>query len=298
MTTPDLRLPAPAKLNLFLHIIGQRPDGYHLLETLFQFLDHSDELLFWRTHDGQITLSPNLPGVAPEDNLIVQAARALQPFCSDPMLGVRIELKKCLPIGGGLGGGSSNAATVLLALNLLWQLQLDSATLAQIGLSLGADVPIFLYGQAAFARGIGEKLIPQTPVEAWYLVLQPDVSISTATIFTHPDLPRQTPSLSAASTQRGESTPLDTSLNWQTYQNDCQSLVESLYPQVALTRNWLLEYAPSRMTGTGACIFAVFPTREAAEYVLAKRPKNVQGFVAQGKNTSPTHLALAPYVAY
>ncbi|HLV49063.1 MAG TPA: 4-(cytidine 5'-diphospho)-2-C-methyl-D-erythritol kinase [Aliidiomarina sp.] len=285
MKLPDLILPAPAKLNLFLHIVGQRDDGYHLLETLFQFLDFGDSLSFWQTNTGKITLEPSLPGVADSDNLIVKAATALLPYRTDSNQGIHIELVKRLPMGGGLGGGSSDAATVLLALNLLWQLNLAPELLADIGLSLGADVPVFVHGSAAFARGVGEQLIPMEPEEAWYLVIHPGVEISTAEVFTHPDLPRHTSPL--------ENTPLV----WADYRNDCENLVKSLHPQVAQALNWLLEYAPSRMTGTGACLFAVFASKEAAECALADLPHTFNGFVAQGKNRSPTHQALLNHLA-
>lgn len=285
MRTPDLILPAPAKLNLFLHIIGQRADGYHNLETLFQFLDVGDSLSFWHTHAGTITLEPHLPGVAHHDNLIVKAATALLPYRSALTDGVHIELSKHLPIGGGLGGGSSDAATVLLALNKLWQLKLSHQQLADIGLSLGADVPIFVHGYAALARGIGEQLVPMAPEEAWYLVVHPGVAISTSEIFSHPDLPRHT-------------TPLvNNHVVWSDCHNDCEQLVESLYPQVAQARLWLLEYAPSRMTGTGACLFAAFASQATAEHALVNLPSKFSGFVVQGKNISPAHQALNTHLA-
>ncbi|MCO4321781.1 4-(cytidine 5'-diphospho)-2-C-methyl-D-erythritol kinase [Aliidiomarina quisquiliarum] len=285
MTAPNLVLPAPAKLNLFLHIVGQRDDGYHNLETLFQFLDYGDSLSFWYTQTGTISLEPNLPGVAQEDNLIVKAATALLPFRSSLTAGVHIELNKYLPMGGGLGGGSSDAATVLLALNELWQLKLSHQQLADIGLALGADVPIFVHGYAALARGVGEQLVPMTPAEAWYLVVHPGVAISTAEIFGHPNLPRNTKPLAS------------NHVVWSDCHNDCEQLVESLYPQVAQARLWLLEYAPSRMTGTGACLFAAFASKATAERALAKLPSKFSGFVAQGKNISPAHQALNAQLA-
>ncbi len=285
MKLPDLVLPAPAKLNLFLHIVGQRADGYHLLETLFQFLDFGDQLAFWLTNNSTIHLKHNLSGVADKDNLIIKAAHALLPYRASNDLGVNIELTKRLPMGGGLGGGSSDAATVLLALNKLWQLQLSHNTLAGIGLTLGADVPVFVHGYAALARGVGEQLVPMYPTEKWYLIVHPGVEVSTAEIFTHTDLPRST-------------TPLKNNVVvWQDCHNDCEELVKSLHPQVAQACNWLLEYAPSRMTGTGACLFAAFTSKEAAEQALSNLPGIFSGFVAQGQNRSPLHQALINHSA-
>ncbi|GAA3525264.1 4-(cytidine 5'-diphospho)-2-C-methyl-D-erythritol kinase [Zobellella aerophila] len=274
-----LSLPAPAKLNLFLYITGRRDDGYHNLQTLFQFVDFGDTLTFIPTTDGSLALSPALPGVATEDNLILRAARLLQQHTGCP-LGARIELDKRLPMGGGLGGGSSDAATTLVGLNRLWELGLAQEQLATLGLSLGADVPVFVKGQAAFAEGVGDILTPATPPEPWYLVLSPGVSVATAAIFTDPDLPRNSPSLSLE--QR-------LLLPWE---NDCEALVKKRHPEVAKLLGWLLEYAPSRMTGTGACIFATFDSRPAAEKVLAQVPDSVTGFVAKGCNISPLFDAL------
>ncbi|RUO43900.1 4-(cytidine 5'-diphospho)-2-C-methyl-D-erythritol kinase [Aliidiomarina taiwanensis] len=280
MSQPDLILPAPAKLNLFLHITGQRDDGYHLLETLFQFLSVGDTLAFSRTNTGDIQLTPGLPQVADEDNLIVKAARALLPYRLHTQAGIKIELTKRLPMGGGLGGGSSDAATTLLALNALWDIHLPLEKLAAIGLELGADVPIFVHGFAALARGVGEQLTPMHPEESWYFIVHPNVEVSTAQIFTHPNLPRNTAPLK------------DPQINWADHHNDCENLVKSLHPQVALAHNWLLEYGASRMTGTGACLFAPFTSKEAAQHALNNMPASFTGFIAQGLNTSPAHLAL------
>nr|WP_232818203.1 4-(cytidine 5'-diphospho)-2-C-methyl-D-erythritol kinase [Zobellella maritima] len=274
-----LNLPAPAKLNLFLYITGRRCDGYHNLQTLFQFVDFGDTLTFTPATDGTLTLSPALPGVAPEDNLILRAARLLQRH-TGCRLGARIALNKRLPMGGGLGGGSSDAATTLVGLNQLWNLGLDLEQLANLGLSLGADVPVFVKGQAAFAEGVGDILTPATPPEPWYLVLSPGVSVATAAIFTDPDLPRNSPVL-----------PLEQRLLLP-WENDCEGLVKKRHPEVAKLLGWLLEYAPSRMTGTGACIFATFESRSAAEKVLAQVPDSVTGFVAKGCNISPLFGAL------
>lgn len=279
-----ITLPAPAKLNLFLSITGRRPDGYHNLQTLFQFVDYGDTLSFSPSADGELHLTPTLVGVPPEQNLIIKAARLLQAIqikATGRTLGARIHLTKRLPMGGGLGGGSSDAATTLVALNHLWQLNISTDTLAELGVSLGADVPVFVRGFAAFAEGIGEQLMPATPAEPWYLVLCPQVEISTAAIFNDSELPRNSPALSL---QQWLSSP---------WHNDCEPLVKKRHPEVAKLLSWLLEYAPSRMTGTGACIFASFESQQAAEKILANVPTGVMGFVAKGCNRSPLISALA-----
>lgn len=279
-----LQLPAPAKLNLFLHITGRRADGYHELQTLFQFLDYADQLSFIPRQDGKIQLHTPIDGVDHESNLIVRAARLLQAH-SGCRLGADIWLDKQLPMGGGIGGGSSDAATTLVALNRLWQLNLDEETLAELGRQLGADVPVFVRGHAAFAEGVGERLQPVTVAEKWYLVLVPPVHVSTAAIFTDAELPRDTPKYSWAALQE---------MDWK---NDCQALVKKRHPEVANALSWLLEYAPSRMTGTGACVFAEFATESAARKVLANAPNWLQGFVAQGVNLSPLRSGLQPVCA-
>ncbi|MGX5914433.1 4-(cytidine 5'-diphospho)-2-C-methyl-D-erythritol kinase [Aliidiomarina sp. Khilg15.8] len=276
----DIQIAAPAKLNLFLHITGRRADGYHELETLFQFLSVQDELTFTLTQDGDVQLSSNLQGVDNDDNLIIRAARALFPYRKRASDGATITLDKNIPMGGGLGGGSSDAASTLLALNKLWDLQLNEEQLAAIGLQLGADVPVFVHGQSTLARGVGEKFSPAQPAQSWYLIVNPGVHVSTAEIFTHPDLPRNTAVIKGALA------------DWQSYHNDCQSLVTRLYPPVANAIDWLVEYAPTRMTGTGACVFACFDDEVKAQQVLAKLPKEFSGFVAQGLNTSPAWQAL------
>lgn len=279
--TKSASWPAPAKLNLFLHITSQRADGYHELQTLFQFIDHCDYLDFQVTDNPEITLHSNMSDAVPDsDNLILKAAKSLKAHTKYPG-GADIWLEKLLPMGGGLGGGSSDAATTLVALNALWQTQVSPKKLAEIGLSLGADVPVFINGLAAFAEGVGEKLEPVHPKENWYLVLVPDVHVSTQAIFQHPDLPRNTPKLT-----------LD-NLMTKSWSNDCQSLVTKQHPQVAKALNWLIEYAPSRMTGTGACVFAIFDDKQQAFDVLAKLPADMKGFVAQGLNTSPLLSRLA-----
>ncbi|HDI3247153.1 4-(cytidine 5'-diphospho)-2-C-methyl-D-erythritol kinase [Vibrio cholerae] len=274
--------PSPAKLNLFLYITGRRANGYHDLQTLFQFLDHGDELTITANSSGYITLSPALADVALEDNLIYKAAIALKNAAQSP-LGADIKLHKVLPMGGGIGGGSSNAATTLVALNYLWQTGLSDDQLAEIGLTLGADVPVFTRGFAAFAEGVGEELSAVEPEEKWYLVVRPAVSIATKDIFTHPQLMRNTPKRDLASLL---ATP---------YENDCEKIVRSLYPEVDKQLSWLLQYAPSRLTGTGSCVFAEFSSRKDAQAVFAQLSDNVLAFVAQGRNVSPLRKTLADY---
>ncbi|KAB0304360.1 4-(cytidine 5'-diphospho)-2-C-methyl-D-erythritol kinase [Vibrio fortis] len=283
MISTQTHWPSPAKLNLFLYITGRRDNGYHELQTLFQFVDFGDELsITAHQRSNQITISPQIPGVATEDNLIWKAATALQQY-ANTNFGADIELKKVLPMGGGIGGGSSNAATVLVALNYLWQLGLSDDQLAEIGLKLGADVPVFVRGFSAFAEGVGEQLHPATPEEKWYLVVKPQVSIATVDIFTHPELTRNTP-------KRELATLLE-----QEYVNDCEKIVRMLYPEVDKQLSWLLQYAPSRLTGTGSCVFAEFSSKNEAESVLAKLPDNVSAFIAKGRNLSPLKETLAEY---
>ena len=272
--------PSPAKLNLFLHINGRYPNGYHQLQSLFQLLDKGDELAFNVTPHADITLLTPIDGVANEDNLIVKAARLLQAHTGCPQ-GCDIQLRKVLPMGGGIGVGSSNAATTLIALNYLWRCNLSLTKLAELGLALGADVPVFVMGNTAFAQGVGEQLTPVSIVQKHYLVVFPECHVSTAEIFNAPDLPRNTPLIS-----------------WQEYDfdqthNDCQQLVCNRFENVANTLRWLLEYAPSRMTGTGACLFAVFTGNQEAENVLANLPSGCSGFVAKGVDVSPVHDKLA-----
>ncbi|MFS1460025.1 4-(cytidine 5'-diphospho)-2-C-methyl-D-erythritol kinase [Vibrio lentus] len=283
MITTPTHWPSPAKLNLFLYITGRRDNGYHELQTLFQFVDFGDELTVTANREtSSITITPEIPGVATEDNLIWKAATALQQYTSTTF-GADIELKKVLPMGGGIGGGSSNAATVLVALNHLWQLNLSDDQLAEIGLKLGADVPVFVRGHAAFAEGVGEQLQPANPDEKWYLVVKPQVSIATVDIFTHSELTRNTP-------KRALSTLLE-----QEYVNDCEKIVRMLYPEVDKQLSWLLQYAPSRLTGTGSCVFAEFSSKKEAESLLEQLPDTVSAFVARGRNISPLKETLAEY---
>ncbi len=279
-----LRLPAPAKLNLFLHINGRRPDGYHELQTLFQFLDYGDELGFRLRQDDRICLSPAIAGVPDKDNLIVRAARLLAEQSHGPVQGVDIDLHKVLPMGGGLGGGSSNAATTLLALNHLWWLQLSLDELARLGLALGADVPVFVRGLAAFAEGVGEILTPASPPEDWFVVLKPACNINTGKIFSAQGLTRDTPRITIAPAFEGDASR---------YRNDCEDVVCRLYPEVRQSLDWLGQFGPARLTGTGACIFGRFPTESAARNIWESKPSGITGFVAQGVNHSPLHTKLA-----
>ena len=277
--------PSPAKLNLFLYITGQRADGYHTLQTLFQFLDYGDTIGIALRGDGEIRLLTPVEGVAHEDNLIVRAARLLMKAASESDRlpkgsGADISIEKRLPMGGGLGGGSSNAATVLVALNHLWQCGLSVDELAGLGLTLGADVPVFVRGHAAFAEGVGEILTPVEPEEKWYLVAHPGVSIPTPVIFNDPDLPRNTPKRSIKTLLKCE------------FGNDCEVIARKRFREVDAALSWLLEYAPSRLTGTGACVFAEFDTESRARQVLEQAPEWLKGFVAKGVNLSPLHRAL------
>jgi 4-diphosphocytidyl-2-C-methyl-D-erythritol kinase len=277
--------PSPAKLNLFLYITGQRSDGYHELQTLFQFLDYGDTLSIAPRHDGAIRLLTPVAGVPDEENLIVRAARLLMDAarhrdCLPVGSGADIRVEKRLPMGGGLGGGSSNAATVLVALNHLWGCGLSVDELAELGLQLGADVPVFVRGHAAFAEGVGEQLTPVDPPEKWYLVMHPGVSIPTPVIFKDPDLPRDTPKRS-----------INTLLNCE-FSNDCEVIARKRFREVDAALSWLLEYAPSRLTGTGACVFAEFDTESSARQVLEQAPDWLHGFVAKGVNLSPLHQAM------
>jgi len=275
---------SPAKLNLFLHITGRREDGYHLLQTVFQLLDHGDLLRFAPRDDGQLRLRCNRGELEHEQNLVLRAAQALQAACHCS-LGADIELDKRLPAGAGLGGGSSNAATTLLALNHLWQTGLDRSTLASIGLRLGADVPVFVRGHSAWAEGVGEQLTPVNLPDRWYLVLTPAVEVSTATIFSHREL-----------TRSGSAITMRTFLNGHS-RNDCEALVRRLYPQVDAALNWLAHFAEARMTGTGASVFAAFDRQEEAESVLARLAEastgllsGIEAFVARGINKSDSGM--------
>jgi 4-diphosphocytidyl-2-C-methyl-D-erythritol kinase len=276
-------LPSPAKLNLFLHITGRRPDGYHELQTLFQFLDYGDDITFTPAREPGAHLAESLPGVTDDANLLMRAAKALMQKMSATLPGVTIAIHKRLPMGGGLGGGSSNAATVLLGLNHFWQLGLSLDTLAATGLALGADVPVFVRGHAAFAEGVGEKLTPANPPEDWFVVLKPECNISTGKIFSEEGLTRNTPKIKIRPAFEGDASR---------YRNDCEGVVRKLYPEVNQSLEWLSQFGPARLTGTGACIFGRFPTESAARIIWESKPSGITGFVARGVNHSPLHQKL------
>ncbi|MDP2794213.1 MAG: 4-(cytidine 5'-diphospho)-2-C-methyl-D-erythritol kinase [Sulfurisoma sp.] len=270
--------PAPAKINLFLHVVGRRADGYHLLQTVFRFLDPADlcdTLRFAPRDDAAIVLATPLPGVPAESDLTVRAALALR-AASGVVRGATIALEKHLPLGGGLGGGSSDAATTLLALNHLWQCGLSSAELQRIGLALGADVPVFVHGRATFAEGVGEQFADVTPAPAWYLVLVPPVAVPTLEIFRAPELRRDTPAIAPADWRDGFGG------------NDLEPVACRLYPDVARHLDWLRALGvPARMSGSGACCFAEFPDEAGARAASASLPANMRGFVARGLDVHP-----------
>ena len=284
----SLKLPAPAKLNLFLHITGRRSDGYHNLETCFQFINVCDYLTFEATDTGNIKLTPSLEGVPDEQNLIVKAARLLQEYTGCTQ-GARIQLEKKLPMGGGLGGGSSNAATTLHGLNRLWSLDLSTSELEHLGLSLGADVPIFVHGHSAFASGIGEVFEEANPEELYYLIMVPDCHVNTAKIFSDPALTRDSKTLRIRA-------PLSEAINWQlieTLRNDCEALVRKQYPEINQAFKTLSQHADARLTGTGCCLFAPFNFHEDASKIASLLPEGNHSFIAKGLNTSPLLEALS-----
>lgn len=272
--SPEFFWPAPAKLNLFLHITGRRADGYHLLQTLFQFVDFCDGLRFSPRDDAKVLRSSELSGVDPEDDLTVRAARLLQRELGRPV-GVEISVDKKLPMGGGLGGGSSDAATTLVALNHLWQGGLSVAELAALGLQLGADVPIFVHGHAAWAEGVGEEISPVEVPEPYYVILVPDVHVNTGQIFSHPQLTRDQHPIKIRDFLDGKAV------------NVFQPLVAALYPPVAEALDWLGHYAPARLTGSGGCVFAPFADKISAEKAVANLPQQFCGILCQGLNISP-----------
>ena len=265
--------PAPAKLNLFLHVVGRRADGLHELQTLFQLIDHVDRLGFAVREDGDICVQGAV-AVIPADDLTVRAAYALKAATGCP-LGVDIALEKRIPVGSGLGGGSSDAATVLLALNRLWATGLGVAELASIGLALGADVPVFVHGHSAFAEGIGERLTPTALEPTWYCVLIPGVLVSTERVFSHHELTRNTPRMTIPALFRGEG------------RNDLEPVTCVLYPEVRKSLDWLRGYGDARMTGTGGASFLSVGDRQAGLDILNKAPPGCTGFVAQGLNRHP-----------
>ena len=272
----SLKALSPAKLNLFLHITGRRADGYHELQTLFQLLDWGDDMHFSINNSGQVTLDcPDL-GIPEQDNLIVKAAQLIQGRGQ----GAHISVHKRIPAGGGLGGGSSNAATTLLALNALWGCEHSREDLAELGSRLGADVPVFALGHSAWAEGIGERLSPITLPERWFFVLFPGCEVATGKIFSHGELTRDSAAIKLAAFFEGGT------------RNDCENVVRKLYPEVDNALKWLDNFGDAKLTGTGASVFASFATRAEAEAVLAALPENWEGIVAKGVNHSPTLNAL------
>jgi len=278
-----LSLEAPAKLNLFLHINRQRPDGYHELQTVFQLLDRGDTLHFSARDDAEINLSPAFEGLRCEDNLIYRAALKLREHCGIK-LGANIYIEKRLPAGGGVGGGSSDAATTLLGLNYLWNCGLSLDQLAEIGLTLGADVPVFVRGHSAFAEGIGENLQPIELVENWFVVLRPNCHVSTAEIFSNQLLTRDTPKIKIAPASEGQ--------DFGHYRNDCEAVATKLYSEIRDTINWLNQFGNGRLTGTGACCFCSVESKTKAEQILNEAQSKFEGFIAKGVNLSPAHEGL------
>lgn len=267
--------PAPAKLNLMLRIVGQRSDGYHLLQTVFQFIDLCDWIIFHPVSDGRVSLQQTIPGVAEADDLTIRAAQLLKAVtgCKE---GVCIEVEKNLPMGGGLGGGSSDAATTLVVLNQLWNLQLSVEKLMELGLTLGADVPVFVYGYSAWAEGVGEKLEKIFPVEQWVVVIKPDCHVNTKEIFSAKHLTRDSKSIKIADFIAGQR------------QNDCVEVVSEQYPSVKEAMQDLSEFSEARLTGTGACVFAQFDSKELAEVAYNSLKNNKwQIYLAKGLNESP-----------
>jgi len=278
--TETLRWPAPAKLNLFLYINGQRPDGYHELQTLFQFIDFCDYLTITPNLSGEITVANNIKNVAQKDNLIYKAAMLLKEKAPKNS-GAFITIEKNIPMGAGLGGGSSDAATTLVALNYHWNLKLSIRELAEIGLQLGADLPIFIHGKAAIAEGVGELLSPVNPTENSYLVAIPECHIATPAVFQSSEIIRDTKKRT------------HTELMNQNWLNDCQPCVKNNYPKVAKVIDWLIEYAPTRLTGTGAAVFSTFATSQEAQVMVDKTPEWLTCFAVKGLNSSPLNQFLS-----
>ncbi|WP_320823281.1 4-(cytidine 5'-diphospho)-2-C-methyl-D-erythritol kinase [Reinekea sp.] len=277
MPVNSLTLIAPAKLNLFLHIIGRRPDGFHQLQTLFQLLDYGDELTFTLDQNEGVVLTCSQPELVNADNLVIRAAQALAAF-SGQSFNVHIHLDKRLPLGGGIGGGSSDAATTLLALNHLYQLQVCAADLLMLAAGLGADVPVFVNGQTAWAEGIGDRLTPMSLPERWYLVVFAQQHVATPLLFAHPQLTRDTP----ASTIRAALA--------ETGHNDFEALVRKLYPLIDRAFQACQPYGHARLTGTGACLFLTLPSERAGSNLLNRLTLDhpeLSVFLAKGVNHSP-----------
>ena len=284
MRLPGPDYPAPAKLNLFLHVVGRRPDGYHLLQSVFTLIDRCDTIRVRPRDDGAIVRVSDLPGVPAEADLVVRAARLLQE-ASGTRSGADIEVDKRIPMGGGLGGGSSDAATVLMALDRIWGTGFGPEALAELAVGLGADVPFFLFGESAWAEGIGERLRAVDIPPRWYLVLVPPVGVPTAGVFAAPELTRDTETLKiedfSAQLARGD---------MSRFRNDLQPVVASRFPEVQRHLAWLAQHGEARMTGSGSCVFAAFEQREAAQSILDRLPQPMQGFVAQGLAVHPLRV--------
>ncbi|MBK8899129.1 MAG: 4-(cytidine 5'-diphospho)-2-C-methyl-D-erythritol kinase [Candidatus Competibacteraceae bacterium] len=279
LTLEPAAWPAPAKLNLMLRIVGRRADGYHLLQTVFQFLDCCDWLWFSPREDGRIERVGEVAGVPPDADLTVRAARLLQQATAQ-RAGATIRIAKQLPLGGGLGGGSSDAATTLVALNHVWQTGLTLAELAELGLRLGADVPVFVRGRAAWAEGVGEQLTAIDLDEPWFLVLTPGCHVATGAIFADSELTRNSPPIRISDFLQGAGG------------NDCETVVYRRHPEVAAAAAWLSRHGPARLTGTGACVFAAFSDQASAGRVLSQLPPGLTGFITRGRNRSPLHARL------
>ena len=280
MTLSGLDYPAPAKLNLFLHVVGRRPDGYHLLQSVFTLLDYGDNIRIRVRDDGQVRRVNDLPGIPEAEDLTVRAAQMLRE-ASGTSRGADIEVEKRIPLGGGLGGGSSDAATVLLALDRLWGTGFGPDALAELGAALGADIPFFVHGSTAWAEGIGERLKPIPLARRWYVVLAPAISVPTKEIFAAPELTRSTETLKMEDFSAQPRDPR--------FHNDLEPIVTARYPQVREHLEWLRQHGDARMTGSGACVFAAFDSRDEAQKVLDQAAP-MKGFVAQGMESHPLRV--------
>lgn len=269
--------PAPAKLNLFLHIVGRRADGYHLLQTVFQLLDWGDSIRLRQRDDGRIVRVGGLQGVSEENDLCLRAARALAEY-AEAEFGVDIELDKRIPYGGGLGGGSSDAATVLVALNELWECGLSADQLAEIGLRLGADVPLFVRGHSAWAEGVGERLTPMELPQRHYVIVDPHVHVPTTALFQVPELTRNTQPMTIS----GFLERMDTA-------NAFAPVVRARFPQVAAALDWLGSYGDARLSGSGGCVFVAVESERDAENIVRRCPAQFRAWIALGVNRSPLH---------
>ena len=288
MSLPGLDYPAPAKLNLFLHVVGRRDDGYHLLQSVFTLIDRCDSVRLQVRDDGEIRRLSDLPGVAPQEDLAVRAAVLLKE-ASGTAKGADIHVDKRIPMGGGLGGGSSDAATVLLALDHLWGTGFGTEVLAELGGALGADIPFFLLGSSAWVEGIGERLRPMQVPRRWYLVLTPPVAVPTGVIFAAPELTRNTEALKMEDFS-AQPPGSQTFASGDGFRNDLETVVINRYPVVGEHLEWLRQHGDARLTGSGSCVFAGFDSREAAQQVLDRLPGSMTGFIAQGLSQHPLRL--------